>query len=399
MFTHRQSRRGLAGAVAVFAVAVAGCSPTGSAVDRNAGGTETGAYRPFYAVYPGSIDSGNVSYAALTATMTASGTKQVILSAITARPKTGADQKLKADTPVACEPAWGYFPDYFNTLKTSVQKWITDVGAENVTISFGANLDPQEGIPRYYLEEKCADATALQAAYQSLIDDYKVTSFDFNIEGGIRSSTNAASNAKRVAAMQGLIAANPTKTIKIGFTVEKDGKYPMLYTKPDDGTTKWGPNPTDGANDWELGNVKGFADAGILPSWVNLMVLNTDGLVQYGPVNNTPVTSAQTYMSSMVAELANNYLSTKMSTNEIERIAGFTTSNNEDPKLLPFTVSDAKNLYAAASQTYGYFSPWIVNQDYPCAGANPAHSVPFCSSTVPQSDSGKWAFSKAFSGE
>lgn len=396
MFTRRRSRRGLAGAVAVFAVAVAGCSPTGSVVDRNAGGTETGAYRPFYAVYPGSVDSGNVSYAALTATMTASGAKQVILSAITARPKTGADQKLKADIPVACEPAWGYFPDYFNTLKTSVQEWITDVGAANVTISFGANLDPQEGIPRYYLEEKCADATALQAAYQSLIDDYKVTSFDFNIEGGIRSSTNAASNAKRVAAMKGLIAANPTKTIKIGFTVEKDGKYPTPYTKPD-GTTAWRPEPTDGANDWELGNVKSFADAGILPSWVNLMVLHTDGLVQqYGPY--TPVTSSQAYMSAMVGELTRTYLAGKMTQAEIEKIAGFTTSNNEAGGKLPFTVTDAKDLYAAASKTYGYFSPWIVNQDYPCSGASPAHSADFCSSTVPQSDSGKWAFSKAFTG-
>lgn len=365
---HRSRRDALVltAAVASIAVIAACSSDTASGgsgePSRQAAATEGAVYRPFFGVYPAVTELG---YTDLPAVMKDSGAGQVILSAITAKGN-------------ACEPAWGNFADNYGVQKAAIQKWINEIGAEKVTISFGGNLDTGK-----YLDEACGTAADLAAQYQALIDYYGVKRFDFNIEGNTHSGqTNTAANKKRVEAMTSIIATNPG--VQIGFTVEK-------------WNTSWPPEPSQGASTWELENVKEFVAAGIKPSWVNLMVLHTSS-----GIAGSQEDSVSSYVGAMIAQLTDQYLKDKMTKAEITAIAGVTASNNEPSSNKPFTPADAAKVKTVAdTRGWGYLSPWIVDQDYPCAinGTSTDRDPALCSKTVDQSETGKYQFSRVYLGK
>ncbi len=76
----------------------------------------------------------------------------------------------------------------------------------DVIVSFG-------GANGTELAQACGDVASLQAAYQSVITQYKLSRIDFDIEGG--ATTDSASIDRRNKAIKGLQAANPS--LKIAF--------------------------------------------------------------------------------------------------------------------------------------------------------------------------------------
>lgn len=307
-------------------------------------------YRPFFAVYPAVTD---LSYAALPTVMADAGAKQVILSAITAY-----DNR--------CTSAWGGFKS--QVQQDDIAKWVREVGAQHVTISFGANLDNGE-----YLEQVCS-ASELAAQYKTIIEKYGVTSFDFNIEGD-RESTNEKDNRKRIDAIEEVMKSYPD--LKVGFTIERYSNFREIA----------------GGNEWQLANIEGFARAGIMPSWVNLMVINAWSGFRESAVNVT-----KQYMQALIGQLdpiLTKGVPNPMRTSEIPSLVGFTSANNQTgSEHKPFTVRDAIDLYKAAEANgWGEISPWVVNNDYPCQGTprDPA----LCSDKVTE----PYQFSKAFTGQ
>jgi chitinase len=282
------------------------------------------------------------------------GAKQVILSAITAyRDK--------------CTPAWGGF--YSQVQQDDIAKWVREVGPQNVTISFGANLDNGK-----YLEQVCS-AKELAVQYETIIEKYGVTSFDFNIEGD-RESKNEQDNLKRIAAIEEVMKLTPD--LKIGFTIERNSNFQSTSA---------------GGNKWQLANIESFAQAGIMPSWVNLMVINA-----WSGFRESAVEVTTQYMGALIGQL--DQILTKnvplpMRSSEIPSLVGFTSANNQTGSgHKPFTVRDAINLYEIAkAQGWGEISPWIVNNDYPCQGTS--RDAALCSDKVTE----PYQFSKAFTGQ
>ena len=131
---------------------------------------------------------------------------------------------ITADTD--CNPAWGgvialeknYYMDEINALR---QK------GGDVIISFGGASGTELALCH-------SDVGALQAAYQSVIDQYQVTWVDFDIEGW--AVADRASIDLRNKAIKGLQTANPNLTVAYCLPVlpsglTRDGLYVLENAK------------------------------------------------------------------------------------------------------------------------------------------------------------------------
>lgn len=340
----------------VLAGALAACSGTNSAQDaavsqpqRNAGAESGVIYRPFYAVWPQTVEKPEL---ALPKVMSESGAKEVILSGIT------------APGDASCKATWGGYDDKWGGVQDGVKSFIQGVGAQNVTISLGGAYSGK------YLEEVCTTSELTQQ-YKGLVDTYGVKSFDYNIEGGERGGTTA--NQKRAQAMAAI--AGQYAGVRFGFTVEK---HPWVNGV--------GLSPSQGADPRQIQNVREFVQWRTSggssysslpnPSWVNLMTLHT-----WKSIPATQLESITTYMDTMLGQLMDGQSTLGgMTRSQVNSMLGVTTSNKETSDNKPFTVADARGLHdLAVSQGWGYLSPWIVNQDYPC---DAAHTSDFCNPQV-----------------
>ena len=70
----------------------------------------------------------------------------------------------------------------------------------DVIIAFGGQAGQELGVT-------CSDVASLQAAYQAVVDKYKVKQIDLDVEGD--AIENQASNDRRSQALTRLVAANP----------------------------------------------------------------------------------------------------------------------------------------------------------------------------------------------
>ena len=106
---------------------------------------------------------------------------------------------IQSSTGSPCTPAWGgaipmsenYLFDEINYLRSN---------GGNVIVSFG-------GANGTELAQSCSSVSSLQAAYQAVIDKYKLNWIDFDIEG--TAVTDTASIDRRNKAIAALQAANP----------------------------------------------------------------------------------------------------------------------------------------------------------------------------------------------
>ncbi len=232
---------------------------------------------------------------------------------------------------------------------TSISGVIADLTANgvDVTISFGGGHAEE---PALYF----SNATALAAAYQSVIDTYGVTSLDFDIEGA--ALTNDAASALRNAALVALEAHNPD--LSISFTL------PVLPT---------------GLTQDDLDLLAAAHAAGVEIDTVNIMVMN------YGTENDTG-DMGQDAIDAAEATIA------QLQTLGIDAKVGITPMVGiNDVQSEVFTLQDAQQLvdFADGNDNIASLSMWSLGRDH---GDVVGH-LTYANSSAAQDD---WDFAKIF---
>lgn len=219
-----------------------------------------------------------------------------------------------------CKYSWGGSTP---TLASDLS-YIRSHGGD-VMISFGGAAGTELGLA-------CKSVSSLQAQYQSVINTYKVSHLDFDIEGGTEG--DSTSYNRRNTALAALQKANP------GLTID--------FTLPSDPT---GPTSDD------MGLLNNAKAKGVNFRIVNLMTMDYNG--------------PDTHMGQDAIQAANALYSklkgmypTKTSS-QLWSMVGLTNliGQNDTPKEI-FTLNDAKQVLAFAQQKHiGELSIWEVSRD------------------------------------
>ena len=112
-----------------------------------------------------------------------------------------------------CDPQWdGTRP----LIGGSDQRTIASIrdGGGDIVVSFGGQSGP-------WLEQSCATAAQLAAAYQRVIDAYKLKAIDVDVEGTVYSSPTA--QQRIIDALKIVRTANAGLTISVTFPIELSG--------------------------------------------------------------------------------------------------------------------------------------------------------------------------------
>ncbi|HEX7735485.1 MAG TPA: chitinase [Ktedonobacteraceae bacterium] len=219
-----------------------------------------------------------------------------------------------------CKHTWGGSTP---TLASDLS-YIRSHGGD-VRISFGGAAGKE-------LALACTNTTALQAAYQSVVNTYKVSHLDFDIEGGTEG--NVSSYTRRNIALAALQKANP------GLTVD--------FTLPSDPT---GPTSED------MGLLNNAKAKGVNIRVVNLMTMDYNG--------------PDTHMGAEAIKAANALFGKlkgmypKKTSAQLWSMVGLTNLiGQNDTAGEIFTLNDAKQVLAFAQQKHiGLLSMWEVSRD------------------------------------
>jgi hypothetical protein len=249
-------------------------------------------------------------------------------------------------------------------------KWggVTDLGSDGVAGQIGA-LRAKGGDVRVSfggasgseLATTCSSADALATAYSKVVDAYKLTKVDFDVEGG--ALPNTAANTRRAQAIAKLEKAHP------GLDVS--------YTLPvmPEGLTQ------DGVN--LLSNAK---SNGVSITTVNIMAMD------YGPGYSgdmgTYAEQAATATQAQVKSVLGLSDSAAWKAVAVTPMIGVNDVASEI-----FKVDDATQLVNfAKSKGLGWLSMWSATRDKQCPGGAKNSADATCSSIVQGSN----AFTKAF---
>lgn len=247
-----------------------------------------------------------------------------------------------------CIPAWS--GTVLITSDVTAIAGIAKIRASggNVIIAFG-------GYDGTDLAQSCGDASSLQAAYQAVIDKYKVQVLDFDVEH--LAIEDPASIDRRNQALKALAVANPG--LQINFTL------PALPT---------------GLTDESVNVIKSAVKFGTPVAVVNLMTMDYNVPVIAGAMGANAVAAA----SGAVCQLKSLGLNAHVG---ITPMIGVNDSAGET-----FTLDDAQvvvNYALANSNSVALLGFWSVGRDN---GG--------CSETVSPSCSGiaqpEWAFTRIF---
>ncbi|MEV6111112.1 cellulose binding domain-containing protein [Streptomyces sp. NPDC052109] len=252
-----------------------------------------------------------------------------------------------------CTPKWGGVTDL---TSDGVAAQIGSLRAKggDVRVSFG-------GASGSELATTCSSADALAAAYGKVIDAFKLTKVDFDVEGG--ALPNTAANTLRAKAIAKLQAQHPD--LDVSFTL------PVMP----EGLTQ------DGVN--LLSDAK---SNGVKTSTVNIMAMD------YGPAYNGDMgdyaQQAATATQAQVKSVLGLSDSAAWKAVAVTPMIGVNDVSSEI-----FKVDDATQLVNfAKSKGLGGLSMWSAARDKQCAGGAKNSADPTCSSIVQDT----FAFSKAF---
>ncbi|RPF33742.1 cellulose binding domain-containing protein [Streptomyces sp. TLI_185] len=249
-------------------------------------------------------------------------------------------------------------------------KWggVTDLGSDGVASQIGA-LRAKGGDVRVSfggasgseLATTCSSADALATAYGKVVDQFKLTKVDFDVEGGALPNTTANTNrAKAIAKLQ---AAHPD--LDVSFTL------PVMP----EGLTQ------DGVN--LLSNAK---SNGAKINTVNIMAM--DYGASYSGDMGTYAEQAATATQAQVKSVLGLSDAAAWKAVAVTPMIGVNDVSSEI-----FKVDDATRLTAfAKSKGLGGLSMWSATRDKQCDGGTKPTADATCSSVVQD----KFAFSKAF---
>jgi hypothetical protein len=249
-------------------------------------------------------------------------------------------------------------------------KWggVTDLGSDGVASQIGA-LRAKGGDVRVSfggasgteLATTCSSADALATAYGKVVDRFKLTKVDFDVEGG--ALPNTAANTRRAQAIARLQQQHPG--LDVSFTL------PVMP----EGLTQ------DGVS--LLSNAKAN---GVKAATVNVMAM--DYGPAYGGDMGTYAEQAATATQAQVKSVFGLSDSAAWKAVAVTPMIGVNDVTSE-----VFKVEDATQLVAfAKSKGLGRLSMWSATRDKQCPGGAKNQADATCSSIL-QADS---AFSKAF---
>ena len=256
-----------------------------------------------------------------------------------------------------CTPAWGGDTAHKVSADSTVASTVTAVRAAggDVSVSFG-------GYNGLELGADCGSASALAAAYQSVINRYNLTRIDLDYEGDDLN----ANMTVRMGALKTLQdnARAAGKQLHVTLTI---------------------PMTTVGFPDTGKAEIQAGISAGVSFDLVNIMAFD------YG------LTNASTMVASveLVAGAAKNQMKTLFGYDDATAFAhlGLQLMNGhtDQPSEL-FTQSDFSALlsYARANH-FGWFSYWSLNRDRACDPSVPHNWADGACSSVTQQP---WDFSK-----
>ncbi|QIJ62837.1 cellulose binding domain-containing protein [Streptomyces sp. JB150] len=252
-----------------------------------------------------------------------------------------------------CTPKWGGVTDLASDAVAGQIGALRAKGGD-VRVSFGGAAGSE-------LATACSSADALAAAYGKVVDAYRLTKVDFDVEGG--ALPNAAANTRRAQAIAALQQRHPG--LDVSFTL------PVMP----EGLTQDG--------------VSLLADAkrnGVRISTVNIMAMD------YGPAYSgdmgTYAEQAATATQAQLKSVLGLSDSAAWKTVAVTPMIGVNDVTTE-----VFTVDDATQLVNfAKAKGLGWLSMWSGTRDKQCPGGAQNHADATCSSVLQE----KYAFTKAF---
>ncbi|KUM69342.1 glycoside hydrolase family 18 protein [Streptomyces curacoi] len=252
-----------------------------------------------------------------------------------------------------CTPKWG---GVTGLADDAVAAQIGDLRAKggDVRVSFGGAAGSE-------LATTCSSADALAAAYGKVVDAYKLTKVDFDVEGGALPDT--AANTRRAQAIAKLQQQHPELDVSFTLPVMPEG-----LTQP---------------------GVDLLSDArrnGVEINTVNIMAMD------YGPAYSgdmgTYAEQAATATQAQIKGVLGLSDSAAWKTVAVTPMIGVNDVTTEI-----FKVDDATQLVDfAKSKGLGWLSMWSATRDQQCAGGEKPAADATCSSIRQE----KFAFSKAF---
>ncbi len=233
----------------------------------------------------------------------------------------------------SCTPAWdashlmseNYYATEINAIRAA---------GGDVIVVFG-------GASGYDLASTCTTVSALQNAIQSVINQYKVTWIDLNIEGGMVFDT--ASVDRRNKAIKALQTANPN--LKVSYTL------PVLAS---------------GLPQEEINVLTNAVANGVRIDYVNIMTMN------YGP------SGIDMGQGSIDAAINTHNQLLSLGINAKIGITPMIGQNNTAGEIFYLSDADEVVAFAKANSYVGWLSFWSLGRDNGgCPGQTTAS--PFCS--------------------
>ncbi|THA86711.1 cellulose binding domain-containing protein [Streptomyces sp. A0592] len=253
----------------------------------------------------------------------------------------------------SCAPLWGGVTDLAND-KVAAQIGALRAKGGDVRVSFG-------GAAGHELALNCATVDDLAAAYGKVVDHYRLTKVDFDIEGAALPDT--AANARRAQAIAKLQKARPGLDVAFTLPVMPEG-----LTQP---------------------GVALLADArknGVRVDAVNIMAMD------YGPAYSGDMgqyaIQAATATQAQIKGVLGLSDAAAWKAVAVTPMIGVNDVTSEI-----FTVADATQLVEfAASKGIGRLAMWSSTRDKQCAAGAVNHADATCSSILQQ----PLAFTRAF---
>jgi len=226
-----------------------------------------------------------------------------------------------------CAASWGSRTPVAqeNALAPVIEKLRAHGG--DVLISFGGEAGRELAIG-------CDDVAPLQAQYQAVIDKYRISVLDLDIEG--KSLNDTASVDRRNAALAAIQAANPG--IQISYTL---------------------PVATDGLNRGGIALLNNAMSHGLRIAVVNLMTMDYGGAADPLAMGAHAISA----VNGATAQMLDNGIRARIG------IIPMIGSNDTKPEI--FSLSDARMVadWAQANPVVTRLSMWSVERDLACAGA------------------------------
>ncbi|MEU2337601.1 cellulose binding domain-containing protein [Streptomyces sp. NPDC013172] len=252
-----------------------------------------------------------------------------------------------------CTPKWGGVSD-LSSDGVAAQIGALRAKGGDVRVSFG-------GASGSELATTCSSADALATAYGKVVDAYKLTKVDFDVEGG--ALPNGTANTNRAKAIARLQASHPD--LNVSFTL------PVMP----EGLTQ------DGVN--LLADAKAN---GVKISTVNIMAM--DYGASYNGDMGTYATQAATATQAQIKSVLGLSDAAAWKSVAVTPMIGVNDVSSE-----VFKVDDATQLADfARSKGLGGLSMWSATRDKQCAGGAKPTADATCSSVVQN----PFAFSNAF---